>query len=177
MGDRSRVSRKRMFFEQTNPEFQPLAKLPRLHAPESLMPPPLSDHKDIICSCPPFECLCRPLPSRHSDAFLGQNPMLPLPPVGQQALLSPTALSFSGAGHVNSFDSLDLMDFQQPLMRDTYSEYFDLSPIDRFHPSTWIFILWPSWSCETRTNNGTKLECSLQQNQNRSVQPRLHVQL
>ena len=130
MGDRTRVSRKRMFLEQANPEFQSIAKLPRLHAPESLMPPPLSEHKEMICSCPPFECLCRPVPNQHADAFLGQNPMLH--PFGQPTLLSPTALSFGGPGP-NPFESFDHTNFQQPLMRDTYSEYFDLSPLDRLH--------------------------------------------
>ena len=125
------MSRKRMFLEQSSPEFQSLAKLPRLHGPESMMPPPLSDHKDMICSCPPFECLCRPVPNHHADAFLTQSPMLQ--PFAQPPLLSPTALSF-GHPAPNPYESFDHMAIQQPMMRDTYSEYFYLSPIERFHP-------------------------------------------
>ena len=128
-----------MFLEQGSAEFQSLAKLPRLHAgppggPDSLMPPPLSEHKDMICSCPPFECLCRPVPipsGHHGEAFLAQGPMIQ--PFPQPPLLSPTALSFGGHPPPNPYEAFDHMAMQQPLMRETYSEYFDLSPIERFH--------------------------------------------
>ena len=120
-----------MFLGQGSPEFQSLAKLPRLQGPESMMPPPLSDHKDMICSCPPFECFCRSVTNHHADNFLGQSPMLQ--PFAQPPLLSPTALSF-GHPTSNPYESFDHMGIQQPVMRDTYSEYFDLSPIERFQP-------------------------------------------
>ena len=96
-----------------------------------MMPPPLSDHKDMICSCPPFECFCRSVTNHHADNFLGQSPLLQ--PFAQPPLLSPTALSF-GHPTSNPYESFDHMGIQQPMMRDTYSEYFDLSPIERFHP-------------------------------------------
>ena len=133
MGERTRTPRKRIFMEQLSGLG---GKLSRLHE-DSLMPP---QPKDLVCSCPPFECLCRPVPPPHhshahmpsTDTFQ-QDHVLPAF-VPQPGLLSPTALSFPGHASANPFEALDHVGYQQqPITREAYSEYFDLSNMERYN--------------------------------------------
>ena len=121
MGDRQRLSRKRPLYSGL-PEMH--TKFPRLDHGLSAMQ---SGVKDVICSCPPFECLCRGIPAFQPPDVYGQPGSLNHQPV----TTSLASTSLPGLDH-RGFDSIDFS--QQQQWRDSYNEYFDMGHETKFQP-------------------------------------------